>query len=199
MTKTSASLLERLREGPAAEAWQRLVDLYTPLLRDWLRRHAVQPQDADDLVQEVLLAVLQALPEFDYDPQRGSFRGWLRTILVNRLRHFWRARQARPQATGDSDFAAMLEQLEDPHSGLSQLWDREHDQFVVRRLLELIEPEFEASTWTAFRRVALDGVRPADAAAELGVTVNAVFIAKSRVLSRLRQELVGLTGTSTQA
>jgi RNA polymerase sigma-70 factor (ECF subfamily) len=117
----------------------------------------------------------------------------LRTILVNRLRHFWRARQAQPQAPGGSDFAGVLDQLEDPDSRLSRRWDREHDEHVARRLLELIEPEFEVSTWTAFRRVALEGVRPADAAAELGVTVNAVFIAKSRILSRLRQEQAGLT------
>jgi RNA polymerase sigma-70 factor (ECF subfamily) len=193
MVETSASLLERLRERPDPLAWQRLVELYTPLLHDWLRRHFVQRPDAEDLVQDVLLAVVRALPEFHYDPRRGAFRSWLRTVLVNRLRHFWRTRQTQPQTPGGSDFGAVLDQLEDPESGLSRLWDREHDRYVVRRCLELIEGDFEPSTWQAFRRVALEGIHPSAAAAELGVTVNAVFNAKSRVLSRLRQELAGLT------
>jgi RNA polymerase sigma-70 factor (ECF subfamily) len=87
----------------------------------------------------------------------------------------------------------VLEQLEDPNSALSQLWDREHDQHVTRRLLELIEPEFSATTWQAFRRVVLEGAKAAEVAAELGITANAVWIAKSRVLARLREELRGLT------
>ena len=140
MTDTSASLLERLRVRPDAASWERLVDLYTPLLRGWLRRNGVQPEDVDDLVQEVMEVLVRELPHFRYEPKRGSFRGWLRTITLNRLRMFWRSRQSRPIATGDSDFADKLQELEDPHSTLSQLWDREHDQHVAYRLLELIEP-----------------------------------------------------------
>src|SRR5262249_286804 len=95
-------------------------------------------------------------------------------------------------ATGDSDMERRLDELADPDSSLSRLWDQEHDQHVLRRLLELVEPEFTASTWQAFRRVALEGGRPADVAAELGLSVNAVLLAKSRVLRRLRQEAQGL-------
>src|SRR4029079_483351 len=133
-TDTSVSLLERLRDHGDAASWQRLVDLYTPLLRGWLRPHEVQAVDAYDLVQEVLQVLVRELPHFRYEPQRGSFRGWLRTILVNRLQHFWRSRQARPLATGDSDLAARLQELEDPHSSLSRQWDREHDRHVAQRL-----------------------------------------------------------------
>lgn len=194
MSETSASLLERLRLRPDSASWQRLVDLYTPLIRHWLRRHSLQPPDADDLVQDVLSAVVAELPRFQYDRQRGSFRAWLRAVTVNRLRGFWRARQARPTATGDNDFRLqVLDQLADPHSDLSRLWDQEHDRHVAQRLLELIEPEFEDSTWRAFSRVVLDSVKPAEAAKEIGLTVNAVFIAKSRVMRRLRQEMLGLT------
>src|SRR5438045_859740 len=114
MTDTSASLLERLRTRPDAAAWERLVDLYTPLVRGWLRRHGVQSEDADDLVQEVMTTLVRELPQFHYEGERGSFRGWLRTITVNRLRHFWRARQSRPRATGGSDFARQIQELEDP-------------------------------------------------------------------------------------
>jgi RNA polymerase sigma-70 factor (ECF subfamily) len=188
MAETSATLLERLRDRADAEAWRRLVDLYTPLLCGWLRRQALQEADVDDLVQEVLATVATEAPAFRHSGRPGAFRHWLRAILANRLREFWRARRARPTATGDSDFAALLDQLADPDSGLGRLWDQEHDQHVARRLLALIEPQFAPSTWRAFRRVVLDGAKPDEVAAELGVTANAVFIAKSRVLQRLRQE-----------
>src|SRR5437763_29648 len=157
MSDTSLSLLERLRLRPDAEAWRRLVDLYTPLIHGWLRRHAVPLADADDLTQEVMAVVVRELPGFHHNHQRGAFRNWLRTILVNRLRVLWRARQSRPIATGDSDFVKMLDELEDPRSGLSQLWDQQHDQHVARRLMELVQPQFEPATWRAFRRVVLDG------------------------------------------
>jgi RNA polymerase sigma factor (sigma-70 family) len=193
MADTSVSLLNRLRSQPDAESWRRLVELYTPLIQGWLRRQAVAPADADDLAQEVMTVVVRELPHFDHNQQRGAFRNWLRTITVNRLRVLWRSRHNRPVATGDSDFLKMLDELEDPNSGLSRLWDREHDQHVARRLMELVEPQFEPTTWRAFRRVVLDGVKAATAAAELHLSVNAVLLAKSRVLSRLRQEMEGLT------
>ena len=188
MSPTSATLLERLRDRADAEAWQRLVDLYSPLLSCWLRRHGLQDADVDDLVQEVLVTVARESPQFQHSGRPGAFRSWLRTILANRLREFWRGKKLRPLATGDSDFVEVLDQLQDPDSGLSHLWDVEHDQHVARRMLERIEPQFTASTWKAFRRVVLEGARPETVAAELGLTVNAVFIAKSRVLQRLRQE-----------
>jgi RNA polymerase sigma-70 factor (ECF subfamily) len=192
MAETSLSLLERLRVEPDAPSWRRLVDLYTPLIHGWLRRHAVQAQDADDLVQEVLGVVVRELPRFQHDRRRNAFRCWLRTITLNRLRAFWRAQQTRGAAAGYGGVDDRLAQLEDPDGGLSRLWDQEHDQHVLRRLLELIEPEFAATTWQAFRRVTLDGLRPAAVAAELGMSVNAVLLAKSRVLRRLRQEARGL-------
>jgi RNA polymerase sigma factor (sigma-70 family) len=192
MLPTSATLLERLRDRADAEAWQRLVDWYAPLLSGWLRRHALQNADVDDLVQEVLLTVAREASRFQHNGRPGAFRHWLRTILVHRLREFWRGRRLRPMVTGDSDFAGLLGQLEAPDSGISRLWDQEHDQHVVRRLLAAIEPQFASSTWQAFRRVVLDGARPDTVAAELGLTLNAVFIAKSRVLQRLRAEGRGL-------
>jgi RNA polymerase sigma-70 factor (ECF subfamily) len=193
MSETPVSLLDRLRDRPDDAAWQRLVSLYTPLLRGWLRRYALPPEDADDLVQDVLGVVVRELPQFRHSQQRGAFRHWLRTILVNRLRGFWRSRRQQPAATGDTDFGKMLEQLADPASALSRQWDQEHDQHVCRRLLEMVEPDFEPNTWRAFCRTVLDGVPAADVAAETGLSVNAVLIAKSRVLRRLRRESRGLT------
>jgi RNA polymerase sigma-70 factor (ECF subfamily) len=189
---TPISLLERLRLRPDGASWQRLVDLYTPLIRNWLRRYDLDGADADDLTQEVMQVLVRELPNFRHDLRTGAFRRWLRNVTVNRLRIFWRGRRARPVAAGGSDFGHMLDQLEDPGSGLSRLWDEEHDRHVAHRLLELIEPEFEPTTWRAFRGLVLESKRTADVAAELGLTPNAVRIAKSRVLGRFREEIDGL-------
>jgi RNA polymerase sigma-70 factor (ECF subfamily) len=186
---TSPSLLVRLRDRADYDAWQRLVALYSPLLFDWLRRYAVPPADADDLVQEVLHAVAQEMPDFVYDRGRGSFRGWLRTILANRLRHYRRSQRFRSRA---EFFDHLLEQLADERSSLSDVWDREHDQHVLARLLELVREEFEPTTWAAFVAVAVEGDETAAVAERLGVTPNAVRIAKCRVLKRLQQEAVFL-------
>jgi RNA polymerase sigma-70 factor, ECF subfamily len=193
MADTSATLLERLRQPGDNSAWKTLLEIYTPLLTGWLRRYALQASDVDDLVQEVLAVVVRELPRFEHNQQSGAFRSWLRSILVNRLREYWRSRRYRPSA-GGSDVEAMLEQLAKPDSDLSRLFDREHDQHVARRLLQLTEPQFTSSTWQAFRRHVLEGVPAEQVAAEVGTTVNAVCIAKSRVLQRLRRESRELLG-----
>jgi RNA polymerase sigma-70 factor (ECF subfamily) len=190
MPETSCTLLERLRDGDDDQAWRRLVELYTPLIQGWLRRYALPAADVDDLTQEVMTALVREMPEFRRQ-RAGSFRHWLKTITINRLRGFWRARNSRPVATGDSDMLKMLEQLEDPASQLSSEWNREHDRHVAQRLLQMIEVEFEPSTWRAFQRQVQEGARAAQVADELGISVNAVLLAKSRVLRRLRQEIEG--------
>jgi RNA polymerase sigma-70 factor (ECF subfamily) len=178
---TSLSLLDRLREPGADEAWHRLVTLYSSVLRVWLQAAGLQPADRDDLTQRVLEVLLRRLPDFEHNGRPGAFRAWLRGITVNLLREFWRRR-----TTVGSD--SVLAQLSDPRAGLSQLWDEEHDRHVLRGLLELVRPEFGESTWRAFSRLALDGASTRTVADELDMTVNAVLIAKSRVLARLRQE-----------
>src|SRR5436305_915680 len=102
MPETSHSLLERLRSQPDSMGWRRLVELYTPLIRAWMRRHDIPAHDADDLLQEVLSAVVRDLPHFDHDGRCGALRRWLRTITLNRLRNYWRARAGRPIAVGGS-------------------------------------------------------------------------------------------------
>ena len=189
---TSLSLLERLRADPQAAAWQSLVAIYTPLIQNWLRRHQIREADSDDIAQEVLTVVIRRLPEFEHNRREGAFRNWLRTITVNCLRDFWRSRKNRPTATGDSDFQELLAQLEDPASSLTQIWNQDHDRHITRKLLEMLRPQFEPDTWQAFQRFALDGLSAVEVARELKVTPNVVFIAKSRVLARLRQEAAGL-------
>jgi RNA polymerase sigma factor (sigma-70 family) len=193
MADTSVSLLERLCLQSDDDSWALFVKLYAPLIRGWLRRYSVKEEDAEDLAQEVMAVVVRELAHFQHNQQRGAFRNWLRTVTVNQLRALWRTRRGRAEASGDNDVARMLDQLADPTSSLSRLWEEQHDQHVARRLMELIQLQFEAKTWQAFRRVALDGAKAAVVAEELGISVNAVLVAKCRVVNRLRQELRGLT------
>lgn len=197
MSQTSITLLNTLQRQDDPTTWDRLVALYRPLLLIWLRKYEVQASDAEDLAQEVLLAVAKDVPSFDHNGRPGAFRAWLRSIMVNRLRIFWRTRGRHPQASGDSDIEQRLAQLDDPASQLSHLWNKQHDVHVAQQLLTLAEAHFTAETWTAFTRVAIDGERPDVVAAEIGISVNAVFIAKSRVLSRLRQEAAGIVDPDT--
>jgi RNA polymerase sigma-70 factor, ECF subfamily len=192
LSETSATLLERLSDRSDSEAWRRLVVLYSPLIKAWLRHHGVSAGDADDLTQDVLGVVVREVSRFRHNGRAGAFRTWLRTITINCLRQSLRSRRLRPEAAKPPDLDALLDQLEDPASDLSLRWDREHDRYVLDRLLELIEPEFEATTRLAFRRQLIDGAPAKAVAAGLRMTVNAVLIAKSRVLSRLRREADGL-------
>src|SRR5438045_2480430 len=100
MSATSISLLERLRLEPDAQAWQRLVEIYTPLIRRWLGRYGLAEADREDLTQDVLAVVVRRLPQFEHNGRPGAFRTWLRLIVTHRLRDFWRARRCQPQAAG---------------------------------------------------------------------------------------------------
>lgn len=189
---TSLSLLERLRVQAGPSDWRRFVALYEPLLRSWLRRKEVQVQDADDLVQNVMAVVVRRVGEFEHNGRPGAFRTWLRTITFNCLKEHWRTRKASPTGVGGSDIQTLIAELEDPDSQLSRLWNEDHDRHVMRKLLEDLQAEFEPRTWLAFEGFALKSKSAAEVAQELGITPNAVFIAKSRVLARLREESAGL-------
>jgi RNA polymerase sigma-70 factor (ECF subfamily) len=191
MDVTRQSLLFRAQAGDPG-AWKDLTALYRPLLVGWLRYQSVPVNELDDLVQEILLTVVENLPSFSHSGRVGAFRGWLRTIAHSRACDFWRARSRQQPAEGGSGMVETLGQLEDPQSALNRLWDEEHDRYVVRCLLELMELEFEPTTAQAFRHVTLEGAASADVAQELGISVGAVYAAKSRVLGRLREEAEGL-------
>src|SRR5688500_1083708 len=192
MHATSASLLERVRASPHGDSWRHLVELYDPLIRGWLKHRGLSTSDVDDVTQDVMAVVLRRLAEFQHNGRVGAFRTWLKTITVNCLRDHWKRGKNLPRATGQSSFQEFLAALADPESELSRKWDLEHDRHVARQLLDVLRGEFEPRTWQAFQRTALEGASAGDVAAELGLTANAVFIARSRVLARLRQEAAEL-------
>jgi RNA polymerase sigma-70 factor (ECF subfamily) len=167
-------------------------DLYAPMIRAWLGRYGLPECDLDDIVQTVLAAVVASLPDFQHNGRVGAFRSWLRTITINSVRQKFRMDHRRLDAPGRHALLDGLGESEDPDSGLSRLWDQAHDAHVLQTLMTWAEPEFAATTWQAFRRQVLEEARPDVVAAELGTTINAVLIAKSRVLKRLRNLSRGL-------
>ena len=190
MNETRQSLLFRAQSGES-DAWKDLTDLYRPLIIGWLNRQGVPAVDLEDLSQDILLSVVQHLPGFEHSGHRGVFRSWLRTIVCSRTTDYWRAIGGAP-TSGGSGAAAALQQIADPDSDLNRQWDEEHDRYVLGCLLDAVDEEFEPATLRAFRRLALDAASGAEVAEELGMSVAAVYRAKSRVLQRIRQDAEGL-------
>jgi len=168
------------------------MDVYVPLLRHWLKRFQVHEADADDLIQEVLAVVVRELPDFQHNHRKGAFRNWLRVVLTYRLREFWRSAKYRPDAGGGTSIQQQFDELADDASRLSQLWDREHDEFVMKRLMDQVQLRFDDQSWEAFRLQAICGRSARDVADELEMSINSVYLAKSRILNALRREADGL-------
>jgi RNA polymerase sigma-70 factor, ECF subfamily len=184
MIQTSSSLLARLQSGSEAEAWSRFVSLYTPLLFFWVRRQGVPAADAADLVQDVFTVLVTKLPAFHYDRQR-RFSDWLRTVTANKCRDYFRRRTVRREQTGASAEAEVIDHVQ-------ELSEAEYRGELARRALAIMQAEFAANTWQACWDTVVSG-KPADEVARrLGISVNAVYVARSRVLRRLREELAGL-------
>jgi RNA polymerase sigma-70 factor (ECF subfamily) len=185
---TSLSLLDRLGAGDQ-DAWRRMLLLYTPLLHGWLRPAGLQLTEIEDLIQNALTIVLRKLPDYRHNGHRGAFRTWLRRIIDNVLRESLRSRPWRSAGS-----AGLLAHLEDPASALNRHWDAEHDRHVLCGLLDQVRAEFSASTWEAFRRTTLEEQPVAQVAADLSLSANAVHIARSRFLARLRREAEAFLG-----
>jgi RNA polymerase sigma-70 factor (ECF subfamily) len=192
---TSTSLLGRVRAGEA-DAWEKLVDLYGPLVYGWCRQSGLQGEDAADVVQEVFAAVASRIDRFRRDRPGDTWRGWLWTITRNKVLDHFRARAKQPQAPGGTDAQVLLGQVpaqppELPRADEALSPDKTPDEY---RALQLVRAGVEDRTWRAFWRVVIDGQPVADVADELEMSVRAVYEAKYRVRRRIRQELEDLIG-----
>jgi RNA polymerase sigma-70 factor (ECF subfamily) len=185
MDQTPPSLLERMRQPTDQDAWNRFVQLYTPLLFLYARRLGLQEHDAADLVQEVFALLVRKLPEFRYEAHK-RFRGWLWTVTVNKWRERQRRQTVSPQA-GEDELAELA--VPDDTEAVSEA---EYQRYLTRRALEVMRAEFQPATWQAFWECAVNDRPAAEVAAELGLSENAVYLAKGRVLRKLRRELEGL-------
>jgi len=181
---TSASLIRRLKVHDE-EAWQRLFDLYVPLVYSWCRRSDMQAEDAADVVQEVFQAVLRGIAGFRHDRPGDTFRGWLRAIARNKIRDHFGRQAGQPAAYGGTDAKRRLTEVaEEEISAQPGPLGR-----LCRRALELIRAEFEDRTWQAFWLATIDQWSSTDVARQLGISSSSVRQAKCRVLRRLRQEM----------
>ncbi|CAN5705920.1 sigma-70 family RNA polymerase sigma factor [soil metagenome] len=183
---TRASLLVRIRDARDTEAWGRFVDLYAPLIYGFARRRGLQDADAADLTQEVLGSVASAARRLEYDPARGSFRSWLFTVVRHEFADALAARARRERASGDPADHRRLDQQPADVTDESEVWEREYEQHLFRYAADQIRVDFEDNTWQAFWKTAVEGQAPREVSEALGMSIGAVYIAKSRVLARLR-------------
>jgi RNA polymerase sigma-70 factor (ECF subfamily) len=182
---TRASLLARLGDPKDRAAWQEFVELYASLVYGFVRQRGLQDADAADLTQEVLLAVAQAMGRWQYDRAQGTFRGWLYGITRHKLARFLRRRGAQFVASGDSSARRRLDQQPNPGPTPEDAWEQEYRQQLFRLAAGRVRDDFAPTTWQAFWRTAVEGKNSATVAAELGLSVGAIYVARSRVLARL--------------
>jgi RNA polymerase sigma-70 factor (ECF subfamily) len=184
---TRASLLVRLCDARDDGAWVQFVDLYAPLVYGFARKHGLQDADAADLTQDVLQAVSGGIRRLDYDPRRGSFRGWLFTVVRNKLRNFVAAQKRPGRGTGDTDAQQLLQQLPAREDEQNAWWEQEYEQRIFAWAAEQVRGSFSAATWQAFWQTAVEGKKGPEVAHALGTSVAAVYLAKGRVMARLRE------------
>ncbi len=185
---TSPSLLDGLR-AQDPDSWRRLVSLYGPLVAAWCRRLGLQAADVDDVIQEVFHVVLRRVDDFRKTNAGDTFRGWLWTIARNKVGDHWRRKAAQPQPAGGSAIRERLDQIPESEDPESRDASSELTVGLHQRALELVRSQFEEKTWKAFWMVVCESRRADQVAEELLLSLNAVYLAKSRVLCALRAAL----------
>jgi RNA polymerase sigma factor (sigma-70 family) len=188
---TRTSLLVKIRDGTNQAAWQEFVKLYGPVVYGFARKRGMQDADAADLMQDVLRSVSSAIGRLDYDRNQGTFRGWLFTITRNKIFNFLAARRIRPQGSGDTTTNRLLDSHPDGSDG-ADAWELEYQRRLASLAMERVKHEFQKNTWQAFWLTAVEGEAAADVARQVGISPGAIYVAKSRVLARLKEEVEAL-------
>jgi len=184
--ETRPSLLLRLRDWQDQQAWTQFVEVYAPLIYGYLRKRGLQDADAADLTQSCLRQVASHVGSLDYDPRRDSFRGWLFTIVRNKLRDFRDQPRRLYQGSGDSQVQRLLENTTSPEVDEAGEWEREYQTSLLAWAAEQVRPQVQETTWQAFWQTAVEGKSGKEVAGQLGMTTAAVYLARSRVMARLR-------------
>ncbi len=175
MNTTNLTLLGHAARG-SSDSWVRLERLYRPFMAGWFVRKGIRPEDADDLSQDVLTVLVKELPTFQHNGMHGAFRTWLRNICLNRYHGYVRKRDLRGAPMGGTEFQQQMNEV----AGAEEIqdWEREHDHYILARLLEQLVGEFEPNTVSAFRRLTLDRTPAQTIAAELGMSTAAIYMGK---------------------
>ncbi len=187
--ETRSSLLLRLRDAGDQQAWTEFLEIYQPLILRLARQKGLQDADAREVTQEALIAVAGAISRWEVDPERGSFRGWLATIARNLVVNFLIRQSRHPRGSGDSDFARWLDEVPSLDSGESQLFDLERRRQTFLWAAAEIESEFRLPTWRAFWETCVVCREIEDVACELKMSAGAIYVARSRVMKRLREKI----------
>jgi len=188
---TETSLIVRVQRNDS-DAWERLSQLYGPIVYAWARKAGLQPEDASDVMQSVFTSLTTNIERFQRRTTSDSFRGWLWTVTRNKVNDHFRNRNAQATARGGTDAYNLLQALaETPSSADSEDGQNELNQ-LRRRAIQLVQGQFEGRTWVAFWRTTVEGDAPNEVAADMGISVWAVYKARTRVLQRLREEFQGL-------
>lgn len=185
---TSHSLLDRLSTCSSAQDWNTFESIYRPFIRDRLLRSNIPASDADDICQETLTQIFKAISGFRHNGRDGAFRNWLMKIVRQKI---WQ-HVNKTSRIGTNRKCANLYDDQAVDQSFEDQWEREHDQHVVEKLLQLVKKEFTETSWKSFRRMVIEGEEPAQIALSLSVSVNAVLISKSRIMKRLREYGKGL-------
>lgn len=190
---TRVSLLLRIRDPRDHGAWQQFADLYSATIYGYLRRRGLQDADAADLMQDVLRSIAVAIGRFDYDTQRGTFRSWIFTVTRNKLFNFTEARRNQPRGSGDSGVQEQLAEALGVYDETDDAWNREWQLQLAAKAMENVQSEFQPATWKAFQLAAVEGKAAKDVSSATGLSVGAVYVAKSRVIARLKSEIERLS------
>lgn len=185
---TRPSLLLRIRNADDVTAWREFAEVYGPLVHRFGRKRGLQDADAADLAQDVLSTVAGTIENLNYNRQIGRFRGWLLTVARSKLSNLFTRRKRQPQGSGDSAMRQSLENIPSTADEEAE-WDSEYERRLFEWAAERIRPDFQDATWQAFWSTAVDGLDARTVSDRLGMTVGAVYIAKSRVLARLKDRI----------
>jgi RNA polymerase sigma-70 factor (ECF subfamily) len=188
---TRASLIVRLADAQNAQAWDEFARLYQPVVYRLALRRGFQHADAEELVQEVMLAVARAVEGWVPDQDQGRFRDWLHRIARNLMINFLTRRKHQVWGTGKSDMQQMLEAKSESDAAITQMFEIEIRREGFRWAAKQVQKEVKQNTWQAFWMSAIDDVPVAEVARQLGMSVGSVYIARSRVMARLRQAANG--------
>ncbi len=185
---TRPSLLLRLRDRRDAAAWRTFDEIYRPMLQRFALACGLGHADAEDIVQQCLLAVGEHIENFEYDPTRGRFKSWLRTMVNNRVRNLLRDR--RNDRGDPAAMAGIAARETAPEEVFDRLWLQEH----LWHCLRLVQGEVEATTYEAFVRYVIEERSVEEVCAELGIRPNLLYTIKWRVTERIAGKMSELLG-----
>lgn len=190
-SRTRKSLLLRVRDVDNQEAWSEFVDHYAPKIFSWCRRFHLQESDALDVTQEVLIKLMDSMCSFVYNPNRGSFRGWLKTVTTNAIKDLGRSLKRQPIGSGSPSVEHLIRAIEDPAAmrALEEAIEHGYQAQLLQEAESRVALRVKRQTWQVYRLTSTNQRSAAAVASELDIPISEVYVAKSRVIKMLRETI----------